>query len=485
MVAILQGNIKQWSFIEAQLLEPNVNLGMVSFLRPFYFRLPKPLRFQPEIFIPLKHLTTTLEILGNIFFMRNELEEAKNCLERACPLMELLPASLLDNFEASGVNFNIVNEYGFMRDNEIDESLREQMIFNDADDGKNYAEDCFSLLRNVYSKLYRGASQRISKSTRYSPEASAPGEFVDDELSEEKLFSKHYDDFAEYDDEEPEGIAVHSESENEPLDVESKIEELRIPFQHLRSELQMIQDRSGKHVSDETPDDLLHFDDRDGEESVDRFRVKSIGRMKKKKKKRGSAYEESDVDNPLSGGFSFRDLFFGSSHHRGLEDREADLNAEPDAEMSVGPASIIASDLEAMLRKFVKEDEEGRLVLMKVARKYYDDLDIHFPMVSPLDLDRSALSQIAQQMEKRERDSVVDLAGVFLGVMQRVIDEGSFEFIGKELEKWQYLSGGAFEDDESSSSFGSGVIWVAGSHFDALSTTERVSSLSDSYSIPF
>jgi hypothetical protein len=30
VVAILQSNIKQWSFIEAQLLEPNVNLGMVS-----------------------------------------------------------------------------------------------------------------------------------------------------------------------------------------------------------------------------------------------------------------------------------------------------------------------------------------------------------------------------------------------------------------------------------------------------------------------
>ena len=30
VMAVLDGNIKQWSFIEAQLLEPNVNLGMVS-----------------------------------------------------------------------------------------------------------------------------------------------------------------------------------------------------------------------------------------------------------------------------------------------------------------------------------------------------------------------------------------------------------------------------------------------------------------------
>ena len=29
VVTILQSNIKQWSFVESQLLEPNVNLGMV------------------------------------------------------------------------------------------------------------------------------------------------------------------------------------------------------------------------------------------------------------------------------------------------------------------------------------------------------------------------------------------------------------------------------------------------------------------------
>lgn len=35
VVTILQNNIKQWSFIEAQLLEPNVNLGMVRLIVMF------------------------------------------------------------------------------------------------------------------------------------------------------------------------------------------------------------------------------------------------------------------------------------------------------------------------------------------------------------------------------------------------------------------------------------------------------------------
>lgn len=98
VVSILRSNIKQWNFIESQLLEPNINLGM------------------PEIFIPLRHLTTTLEVLGNILFMRDELVEAKDCLERACPLMELLPVT--------------------------------------TNEDQRLASGCFALLREVYTKLY-------------------------------------------------------------------------------------------------------------------------------------------------------------------------------------------------------------------------------------------------------------------------------------------------------------------------------------------
>ena len=32
VVSILRNNIKQWSFVESQLLEPNVNVAMVSFI---------------------------------------------------------------------------------------------------------------------------------------------------------------------------------------------------------------------------------------------------------------------------------------------------------------------------------------------------------------------------------------------------------------------------------------------------------------------
>jgi len=99
VMSILEANIEQWGFIESQLLEPNVNLDM------------------PEIFVPLRHLTTTLEVLGHILFMKNDMVQAKDTLERACPLLELLPRSLPEGQEG------------------------------------HKASTCFDLLRKVYQKI--------------------------------------------------------------------------------------------------------------------------------------------------------------------------------------------------------------------------------------------------------------------------------------------------------------------------------------------
>ena len=45
----------------------------------------------------MRHLTTTLEVLGNIYFMREDFLRAREVLERACPLMELLPPAAYTN----------------------------------------------------------------------------------------------------------------------------------------------------------------------------------------------------------------------------------------------------------------------------------------------------------------------------------------------------------------------------------------------------
>jgi hypothetical protein len=253
----------------------------------------------------LKHLTTTLEILGNVFFMRNELEEAKQCLERACPLMELLPSSVMESLD--DITIGTMNgEFNFIRDNEIDETLREQIILNEIEDdgSRNYADDCFGLLRNVYRKLYaayqankkageednlvpetddndhsqdmqddglpnekRRRNPSSHSSSFHSSDVYDDGEDTDEEY-EEPHFTSSYDDFSPFEDEifstaraakarQPHHrLSVTKdfieESDGRELvfddgslvDVESKIEDLRSPFQHLRSELQMIQNHN-------------------------------------------------------------------------------------------------------------------------------------------------------------------------------------------------------------------------------------------------
>jgi hypothetical protein len=73
---ILTTNAQQWSFVESQLLEPQVNLQI------------------PEIYIPLRHLTTTLELLANIQYKTKDMDAARDTLERTCPLTDLLPTNV-------------------------------------------------------------------------------------------------------------------------------------------------------------------------------------------------------------------------------------------------------------------------------------------------------------------------------------------------------------------------------------------------------
>jgi len=43
------------------------------------------------VYVPLKHLATTLEVLGNVLFMHDRVHDALEVLERGCPLLELFP----------------------------------------------------------------------------------------------------------------------------------------------------------------------------------------------------------------------------------------------------------------------------------------------------------------------------------------------------------------------------------------------------------
>ena len=79
----------------------------------------------PEIMIPLRHFTTTLEVLGNIFFVKGEVCEARCFLERACPLLELLPVE---------------------------------------DDMQSLSKDCYGVLKQIYTSIYSTTAGALSGS---------------------------------------------------------------------------------------------------------------------------------------------------------------------------------------------------------------------------------------------------------------------------------------------------------------------------------
>lgn len=419
VVNLLQSHIKQWSFIEAQLLEPNVNLGM------------------PEIFIPLKHLTTTLQTLGSIFLMRNELQEAKSCLERACPLMELLPAQLDGNVKADGSFFDYYD--GF----ELDE-LRE---------GGNYALSCFSLLRSVYLKMY-GAGTEVSESENESGDSDDRGRSknslplhadVDDSALDTADVYEDSIDESTLEDDSPSAFsatsptATHSTPAQSKagsvpsvaasaasVDVEALIEQLRAPFQHLRSELLYLQGRSGAHYDgyeEEESEDAGEGRGGEEEEAGEEAVEGRVGSLRDRGARDGSAGDHDDGRGFLDEAQARSSLSSAFSPHQAriLEiDRMAPLLSEPkqladwrqhawysiasrflnsltysevlgDAPMSdelptEGPGSstsIISADLEIMLRRFVAEEtDRGRLELLSMVLKYYQQLDVNFPYVS-------------------------------------------------------------------------------------------------------
>lgn len=326
--------------------------------------------------------------------MKNELVEAKDCLERACPLMELLPASLLEN---AGVG-NPVVDFGLKGEGLSDEHFRTNN-HHGAEDGKagnNYASDCFALLRNVYLKLY-GAKKGEASENDVTDNAASSG--IDDHQppDHELSFDQDYD--FEYDDpSDPDYDSDDSNTSgggNSPFNIETKIEELRMPFQHLRSELIMIHGKS--FDSDNYDYEYYEFSPEESErgelppptannQKARKSAFNANSNSNNNFNNKGSS--ESKQNNPASrmnGVPGFRGNFFmGSMHGNGI-DSYHDENGEFKDPLLMGlggsATSIIASDLEVMLRKFVKEDLDGQLDLYNVARKYYDELDVNFPQV--------------------------------------------------------------------------------------------------------
>jgi hypothetical protein len=309
--------------------------------------------------------------------MRNDLQDAKQCLERACPLMELLPATLEDPYDHS----EAFGHY-FFDSQELSEDLD---LSNNAGSsagefGGQYAANCFALLRNVYLKLYDHKLQPPSPSTRSISTAYR-----------EKSSRQRSDDFLDVENEDYSGALYHDLQSDEMPDevenvdsngsvkesIEKMIEQLRLPFQHLRSELLYVHKSKDKgellaesHVdiassaSSDTFSDNVNVDEKG----------QGLDRRKEWQSSSPGGQHHSHLSERTTG---------ASTASRGTSSSATTPNLTPSTSTGPGPSSsIIATDLEIMLRKFVKEDETGRREIFRLAKSYYDNLDINFPFVS-------------------------------------------------------------------------------------------------------
>lgn len=252
--------------------------------------------------IPLKHLTSAYELLANIFYMQDKIIPAKDCLESVCPLIELLPPNLHD--------------------------------------GRKYSEEgCFALLREVYKELIdRKHGLRENHSRRQEQRQNIRrrigiGTYVTNENDE-----AHFDD--------PNGVdSDHDKafgSLSNDFDIESRIEELRAPFDHLRSELRHSQQSSSLRLLTDSP--LLSKAVSSQEVPVLVFEDGQI---------RGEMIQlrDMDISLPLS--------------DPNLKDM-AGMNGEINVKLN--------DNMQALIQRFVYENEGGRMKVLEETRSLIESI---------------------------------------------------------------------------------------------------------------
>jgi hypothetical protein len=291
---------------------------------------------QPEIFIPLKHLTTTLEILGNIFVVRGDFEDARGCLERACPLMELLPVSLLEH-----------NDRDHNRVVDNNENINSNLASN-----SNYANECFELLRKVYAQLY-GDVETVDdlQSEQLAPSLSSLTKGLID-----KAVDIDIDDYGDNIDDS------RTHTQNFGLfDIEGHIEHLRSPYQHLREELVLI--HSDEDVT-ERDDDLYLDAERVGEQSL-----------------YTSPFTSSLQAVPGSRR-TLMDILDNIDDTQSRRMAEVEYDDEPLVVRLGGTtAATVSANLETLMMRFVRaeleQDKDMQKEVAKLAESYSVDLILH------------------------------------------------------------------------------------------------------------
>lgn len=362
IIEILRSNLEQWGFIEGQLMEPDVNIKM------------------PEILIPLRHLTTTLEVLGNIFYVKDKTCEARCYLERACPLLELLP----------------VDESGSYR---------------------SASSDCYGVLSDIYNSLYNTAAGALNldggnkalneNKTFHTPEicdANAdecnPSAVVDTNNPEYSPLDIDYPGGTPY---RPcmcpssdNGLSITSSLDNTGFDVIHQLESLRSPYEHLR-------DKSSIPAVDFSTFGKIGGSKNNGTKGHHQPRLPQGGEEQLE--------SELDMTTKLS-----------LEHDNGMVENGVAYVSDNSENMVDLPTPGLSPVMWKMLWNFVHEDDYGRREILHKSRQHYADLH-----------------SSVEEFNTEEVVSRLAIADAYLAIMHKATHEG-FAFIDRELREYRSAS---------------------------------------------
>ena len=280
--------------------------------------------------------------------MRDDIQEARSSLERACPLMELLPAS--------------VNE------------------------DHRFAVGCFALLREVYGKLY---------SIRDGGDRELLG--IDGDGNDDNdVYSGAADDDIDLGrDEDKDRGRYEDEDEDEDDSGRRRGRRRRRKRGKLHNYSQSLSPASSGGAGS----GLYDADRDDNEDFV--------------------LHTSLDIDR------RFEDLRSPYDHLRAelhLQQLQEDHQPAPQIMYREGSGLATATaDLDALVQRFVYEDNVGRLKLFRMAKDYHEAMTVH-------------MTANPQLVNGLGRD--LDIVLVYVEVLSRVNTEGSFDFISKELDSF-------------------------------------------------
>ena len=391
----------------------------------------------------MRHLTTTLEVLGNILYMRNDIVEAKNSLERACPLMELLPPA--------------ANE-----------------------DGQRYAVGCFALLREVYGKLYNigdgNAKLRIGMGDDASSDAAAaatttaaaqpststdagvsavgeakPGRTEHDVGTDSSDTSYHDKD----NDEDNNDDDSHNSAISRP-----KGRRRRKRFNSIISS----SGSGGKRTSSRFPADTPSS--RSGESST------ADDDDSTKDDLTGAPFDVDQRFEDLRSPYEHLRAEVLAQHRDQPLDQQLAIQQQREQQRKQPPLELLyregaglattTADLDALVQRFVFEDEAGRLKLFRMAKDYYEAMTKH-------------MATNPQLINGLGRD--LDIVLAYVEVLAQVNEDG-FDFISSEIDDFLRMLEDASDGDHDHEA-DSDSDYPAGDYSDYDDAADDLNSIAD------